>query len=64
MPADREVLRNLLDCAPPGIDELAALSALTDALVQERFKRIVVDPAPMVTSHARGGAGGRAQDAG
>jgi arsenite-transporting ATPase len=43
---DREVLRNLLEVAPPGIDELAALSALTDALVQERFKRIVVDPTP------------------
>lgn len=46
LPYDREVLRNLLDCAPPGIEELAALSALTDALVQERFKRIVVDPTP------------------
>ncbi len=43
---DREVLRNLLDSAPSAIDELAALSTLTDALVQERFKRIVVDPAP------------------
>jgi arsenite/tail-anchored protein-transporting ATPase len=43
---DREVLKNLLDCAPAGMDELAALSVLTDALVQERFKRIVVDPAP------------------
>jgi arsenite-transporting ATPase len=43
---DREILRSLLDCAPPGIDELAAMSALTDALVQERFKRIVVDPSP------------------
>src|SRR5439155_202488 len=32
---DREVLRNLMDSAPAGIDELAALSALTDALVQE-----------------------------
>ena len=32
---------------PAGIDELAALCVLTDALVQERFKRIVVDPAPM-----------------
>jgi arsenite/tail-anchored protein-transporting ATPase len=45
-PYDREVLRNLLDSAPAGIDELAALGVLTDALVQERFKRIVVDPAP------------------
>lgn len=43
---DRDVLKNLLDSAPPAIDELAALSSLTDALVQERFKRIVVDPAP------------------
>ncbi len=43
---DREVLRNLLDAAPPGMDELAALSALADALMQERFKRIVVDPSP------------------
>jgi arsenite-transporting ATPase len=43
---DREVLRNLMDCAPACIDELGALSALTDALVQERFKRIVVDPSP------------------
>jgi arsenite/tail-anchored protein-transporting ATPase len=44
---DREVIRNLLDTAPAGMDELAALSALTDALVQERFKRIVIDPAPV-----------------
>lgn len=43
---DRDLLRNLLDFAPPGMDELAAMSALTDALVQERFKRIVIDPAP------------------
>lgn len=46
VPYDREVLRNLLDCAPAGLEELAALWALTDALVQERFKRIVVDPSP------------------
>ncbi|MBF5044062.1 ArsA family ATPase [Aggregicoccus sp. 17bor-14] len=49
IPADLAALRNLLDCAPPGIDELAALSCLTDALVQERFKRIVVDPSPSTT---------------
>jgi len=41
---DREVLRNLLDVAPAGLEDLAAVSVLTDALVQERFKRIVVDP--------------------
>ncbi|HLL52247.1 MAG TPA: ArsA-related P-loop ATPase, partial [Myxococcaceae bacterium] len=50
VPADLAALRNLLECAPPGIDELAALACLTDALVQERFKRIVVDPSPAVSS--------------
>lgn len=43
---DRELIRNLLDTAPIGTDELSAMTALTDALVQERFKRIVIDPAP------------------
>ncbi len=46
---DRELLRNLFDFAPVGMDELAAMTALTDALVQERFKRIVIDPAPSAT---------------
>ncbi len=50
VPADLVLLRNLLECAPPGIDEFAALSVLTDALVQERFKRIVVDSAPVVNA--------------
>lgn len=43
---DKALVRNLLDAAPEGIDELAALWTLTDALVQERFKRIVIDTAP------------------
>ncbi|MDP2271092.1 MAG: TRC40/GET3/ArsA family transport-energizing ATPase [Archangium sp.] len=47
---DKELFRNLLDLAPVGMDELAAVSALTDALVQERFKRIVIDPAPSSNS--------------
>ncbi len=47
---DKELFRNLLDLAPVGMDELAALSSLTDALVQERFKRIVIDPAPSSNS--------------
>ncbi len=50
VPTDLLLFRNLLDAAPPGIDELAAMSCLTDALVQERFKRIVVDGAPMVST--------------
>ena len=43
---DRAILRDLLALAPPGIDELFALSLLGDALAERRFTRIVVDPAP------------------
>jgi arsenite/tail-anchored protein-transporting ATPase len=43
---DRAIVRDLLALAPPGIDELFALSLLGDALAEERFSRIVVDPAP------------------
>src|SRR5262249_11333518 len=43
---DRAILRELLALAPPGIDELFALSVLGDALAEQRFARIVVDPAP------------------
>jgi arsenite-transporting ATPase len=43
---DRAVVRDLLTLAPPGIDELFALSILGDALADGRFVRIVVDPAP------------------
>jgi arsenite/tail-anchored protein-transporting ATPase len=47
---DKDAIRNLLDFAPAGMDEWAAMTALTDALVQERFKRIVIDPAPSSNS--------------
>ena len=43
---DRAVLRELLALAPPGVDELFALSILGDALVERRFATVVVDPAP------------------
>lgn len=43
---DREVLRNLLDLAPAGLEDLPAMAVLTYAITQERFKRIVVDSAP------------------
>jgi arsenite-transporting ATPase len=43
---DRAILRDLLALAPPGIDELFALSLLGDALAEQQFTRIVVDPAP------------------
>ena len=44
--ADRGILRDLLALAPPGIDELFALSILGDALHDGRYARILVDPAP------------------
>jgi len=44
--ADRAILRDLLALAPPGVDEVFALSVLGDALADGRFARIVVDPAP------------------
>jgi arsenite/tail-anchored protein-transporting ATPase len=43
---DREILRDLLSLAPPGIDELYALTILGNAIDEGRFTRIVVDPAP------------------
>jgi arsenite-transporting ATPase len=43
---DRAILRDLLALAPPGIDELFALSMLGDTLADGRFARIIVDPAP------------------
>jgi arsenite-transporting ATPase len=43
---DRAILRDLLALAPPGIDELYALSVLGDTLHEGRFECIVVDPAP------------------
>lgn len=43
---DRGVMRELLALAPPGVDELFALSALGEELAAGRFARIVVDPAP------------------
>jgi arsenite-transporting ATPase len=43
---DRAIVRDLLALAPPGIDELFALSLLGETLTHGRFDRIVVDPAP------------------
>ncbi len=43
---DRAVMRDLLSLAPPGVDELFALSMLGEELATGRFGRIVVDPAP------------------
>lgn len=43
---DRAVLRELLALAPPGIDELFALSIIGAALLEQRFASVVIDPAP------------------
>ena len=43
---DRAILRDLLALAPPGIDELYALASLGEALAEETYARIIVDPAP------------------
>jgi arsenite-transporting ATPase len=43
---DRAILRDLLALAPPGIDELYALASLGEALAEERYAQIIVDPAP------------------
>ena len=48
--ADREAWRDLLDLAPPGLDELSAVSALLDALCGNEgspgYDLLVVDTAP------------------
>jgi arsenite/tail-anchored protein-transporting ATPase len=43
---DRAIARELLALAPPGIDEVYALTALGDALAANRFAHVVIDPAP------------------
>lgn len=43
---DREIIRDLFALAPPGIDELYALTVLGEELELGRFASIVIDPAP------------------
>ena len=43
---DREAMRELVALAPPGIDEIAALSAITDLLDEAGYTTIVLDTAP------------------
>lgn len=43
---DREAMRELVALAPPGIDEIAALSAITDLLDDGAYATIVLDTAP------------------
>jgi arsenite/tail-anchored protein-transporting ATPase len=43
---DREAMRELVALAPPGIDEIAALSAVSDLLDEGTYTTIVLDTAP------------------
>ncbi|HEV3470478.1 MAG TPA: ArsA family ATPase [Pyrinomonadaceae bacterium] len=43
---DREAMRELVALAPPGIDEIAALSAVSDLLDAGAYTTIVLDTAP------------------
>jgi arsenite-transporting ATPase len=43
---DREIIRDLLALAPPGVDELYALTVLGEELEKGTFDRIIIDPAP------------------
>jgi arsenite/tail-anchored protein-transporting ATPase len=43
---DREAMREIVQLAPPGIDEIAALSAISNLLEEGRYTSIVLDTAP------------------
>jgi len=43
---DREVMEHLLDLAPPGLDEIMALTTIMDHLDSDRYDTIIVDAAP------------------
>lgn len=43
---DREVMERLLDVAPPGLDEMLALTRIVDLMDQKRYDLFVLDTAP------------------
>jgi arsenite-transporting ATPase len=43
---DREAMLKVIELAPPGIDEIAALSVISDLLDEGRYTSIVLDTAP------------------
>lgn len=43
---DREAMRELVELTPPGIDEIAALGAISDLLDENRYDSIILDTAP------------------
>ena len=45
MPFERQLLQDIMDLSPPGLDELTALSKLNDILTDREFDRVVIDTA-------------------
>lgn len=45
-PADREAIRRLVETAPPGVDEVAALADVIDLLEGGEYNALVLDTAP------------------
>jgi arsenite-transporting ATPase len=43
---DREAMRELIELTPPGIDEIAALGAISDLLDEDRYHSMILDTAP------------------
>lgn len=43
---DREIMKGLLDLAPPGVDELMAIAEVIDLLEDGQYDAVVVDTAP------------------
>lgn len=43
---DREVIERLLDLAPPGLDEVMALSRVAELVEQKKYEKFVLDTAP------------------
>jgi len=45
LPFERQLLHDIMDFSPPGLDELMALSKLNDILTDYEFDRVVIDTA-------------------
>ncbi len=48
---DREAMRELVELTPPGIDEIAALGAISDLIDENQYHSIVLDTAPTGSSN-------------
>jgi len=46
MTFDRRTMKELLDQAPPGLDEMMALTKITDFVAEKKYNLIIIDTAP------------------